>query len=209
MDIEESKDNNWLPGRIMSVLFHPLLMPVYGYLIIFSVPVLGYMPFEFKRLILLIVLINNVLLPLSLIPFLKYRNLITSWSIKTRSERMTPLLFTTLLYATTSYIMYKFPIPAFLKSYIFAIFFLALALSIIYFWTTISLHSAAAGAILALVLVLSFKLNSPMTLYLVSVILISGLSLTSRLKLQSRTPAQVWYGFLAGICFTGLYLWFF
>jgi hypothetical protein len=209
MDTAQSKDGASLPAKIISIIFHPLLMPVYGYLIIFSVPVLGYLPFEVKRLILFIVLINNVLLPLSLFPFLKYRNIISSWLVSSRTERMIPLLFTTLLYATTSYIMFRFPIPAFLKSYIFAIFFLSLAVSIIYFWKTISIHSAAAGALSALVLILSFKLYSPLIVYLVAVILISGLSLSARLRLQYRTPAEVWSGFLTGFCIVGLYLWFF
>jgi hypothetical protein len=60
-----------------------------------------------------------------------------------------------------------------------------------------------------LVLILSFKLNSPLTIYLISVILISGVSLSARIRMQCRTPNQVWYGFLTGVCVTGLYLWFF
>lgn len=209
MSADEQNDFSEALAKSASILFHPLLMPVYGLLIIFSVPVLGYLPFEVKKLIILIVLINNVLLPLSLLPFLKYRNLISSWSPTDRAERMIPLFFATLLYATTSYIIFKFPIPAFLKSYIFALAFLSIVLSFIYFFRAISIHSAAAGALTALVLILSFKLYSPMTGHLILVLLISGLSLSSRLKLGYRNPGQVWSGFLTGfICFGG-YLWLF
>lgn len=196
-------------AKYTSILFHPLIMPVYGLLIIFTVPVLGYLPFEVKKLITLIVLINNVLLPLSIFPFLKYRNIISSWSPVERNERMIPLFFVTLLYATTSYIIFKFPIPAFLKSYIFALSFLSIVISFIYFFRVISLHSAAAGALTALVLILSFKLYSPLTIHIIVVLLISGISLSSRLKLDHRNPLQVWMGYLTGlICFGG-YLWFF
>lgn len=209
MSADEHNDFTEILAKSASKIFHPLIMPVYGLLIIFTVPVLGYLPFEVKKLITLIVLVNNVLLPLSLFPFLKYRNLISSWSPTDRNERMIPLFFATLLYATTSYIIFKFPIPAFLKSYIFALAFLSIVISFIYFFRTISIHSAAAGAITALVLILSFKLYSPLTIHLILVLLVSGISLSSRLKLGYRNPRQVWSGFLIGfICFGG-YLWLF
>ncbi len=195
-------------AKTVSVIFHPLLMPVYGLIIIFSVPVLGYLPFEVKRLIFLIVLINNVLLPLSLFPFLRYRNLISSWSVNSRTERMIPLIFTTLLYAATSYIINKFPIPGFLKSYVMAIFFLSLVVTLIYFWKLISLHSVAAGALISLVLTLSFKLYSPLIWYLLGIVVISGILLSARLKLSYRTPGQVWSGFLTGFVVLGLFIWY-
>jgi hypothetical protein len=192
-------------ARIFSGVFHPLLMPVYGMLIIFSAPTLfGYLPFEVKRLLLLIVLINNVLLPLSLLPFFRYRNIISSWTIENRRERIIPLLITSILYSTTSYIIFNFPIPGFLKSFIFTSAFLSILVTIINFWWKISLHSVGAGALLALVLLLSLKMYTPLFWYLIPVILAAGLVLSSRLKLDAHNPAQVWFGFFTG--FLGLSL---
>ena len=52
------------PAKIISAVFHPLFIPVYGMVIIFSAPTLfGYLPFTVKKLLLLIVLINNVFFP--------------------------------------------------------------------------------------------------------------------------------------------------
>lgn len=195
-------------AKIMSLLFHPLLMPVYGLIIIFSIPVLGYLPFEVKRLIIMILVINNVLLPLSLFPFLKFRNIISSWSVNSRQERMIPLLFSTLLYAATSYIVNKFPIPGFLKTYVLAIFFLSLVVTVIYFWKLISLHSTAAGAITSLIFILSFKLYSPLIWYLIAIFIFSGILLSSRLKLSYRTSGQVWSGFFTGFVVMGVFIWY-
>jgi hypothetical protein len=210
MRTDESTDFLQKTAKIISVIFHPLFMPVYGLAIIFSAPTLfGYLPLEVKKLILLIVLINNVLLPLSVIPFFRYRNIITSWSIENRKERFIPLLITTLLYSATSFIIFRFPIPVFLKSFMIAAFFLSLAMTIINFWWKISIHSVGAGALIALVLILSLKMYSPLVWYLIPVIIAGGLVLSSRLKLNYHTPQQVWVGLLTGFLGLGLFMWFF
>ena len=197
-------------AKIVSVIFHPLFMPVFGVVIIFSSPTLfGYLPFTVKKLLFFIIIINNVLLPLSLLPFFKYRNIISSWSVEKRRERVIPLLLTTLLYAATSYIVFRFPIPVFLKSFIFATFFLSLIVTIINLWWKISLHSVGVGALTALVLILSLKMYSPLLWYLISIIITGGLVLSSRLKLNFHNPQQVWIGFLTGNICLGLFLWFF
>lgn len=202
---ENSNDISGMLARIISGVFHPLLMPVYGMLIIFSAPTLfGYLPFEVKRLLLLIVLINNVLLPLSLLPFFRYRKIISSWTIENRRERIIPLLIASILYSTTSYIIYNFPIPGFLKSFIFTSAFLSILVTVINFWWKISLHSVGAGALLALVLLLSLKMYTPLFWYLIPVIMAAGLVLSSRLKLDAHNPMQVWLGFFTG--FLGLSL---
>lgn len=198
------------PAKIISTVFHPLFIPVYSMAIIFSAPTLfGYLPFTIKKLLLLIVLINNVLLPLSLLPFFKYRNIIHSWAVESRKERQIPLLITTLLYSATSFIIMRFPIPVFLKSFILAVFFVSLAITIINFFWKISLHSAGVGALIALVLILSVKMDTPLIWHLICAIIVSGLVLSSRLKLNSHNPLQVWVGFLTGYLGVGLFMWFF
>lgn len=210
MKSDETKYFTDDPAKVISVIFHPLFMPVYGLAIIFSAPTLfGYLPFAVKKLVFLIVLINNVLLPFSLLPFFRYRNIISSWSVENRRERIIPLLITTILYSATSFIIFRFPVPVFLKSFIFAAFFVSLAVTVINFWWKISIHSVGAGALTALVLVLSLKMYSPLDWYLIAVIIAAGLVLSSRLKLNSHTPQQVWFGFLTGYLGLGLFMWFF
>ena len=56
----------------------------------------------------------------------------------------------------------------------------------------------AAGAILALILVLSFKMYTPLLWYLIPSILVAGLILSARLQLNLHNPGEVWAGFLTG-----------
>lgn len=208
MENSRTEDLSYKLAKVISVVLHPLFMPVYGLTIIFSAPTLfGYLPFTVKKLLFIIVLINNVLLPVSIIPYLRYRNHITSWSIDNRRERMLPLFITSILYAATSYIVIRYPVPLFIKSFILGVFFISIALTVITLWWKISIHSTAAGAIAALVLVLSFKMNSPLLWPLLIVIIGAGLSLSSRLKLNAHSPTEVWSGFFLGFICLGLMMW--
>ena len=198
-DVRSTDFSNKL-ARIISVVFHPFLIPVYGLVIIFIAPTLyTYMPFEVKKLMILVVMDNYKLLPLSLLPFFVHRNLISSWFMTERKDRIVPLIISTILYTVTTYIFYRFKVPFFIKSFFLAVSFLALAATLINFWWKISLHSIGAGAILALVVILSFKMYTPLLWYLIPVILACGLILSSRLRLNLHNPGEVWSGFLAGI----------
>lgn len=190
-------------ARVVAVIFHPLLMPLYGVIIIFSAPTLfGYLPFNLKKLLFFIILINNVLLPLSLMPFFFHRQIITSWTIPERKERTIPLILTTVLYGTTSYIIFKFQIPLFFKTFIFSTALLSLVVTFINLRWKISIHAVGSGALIALVLILSFKMLTPLEGYLILAIITGGLTLSSRLQLNLHSPQEVWFGLFTG--FAGL-----
>jgi hypothetical protein len=192
-------------ARVISVIFHPLLIPVYGTIIIFAAPTLyTYIPFTVKKLVTLIVLVNNVLLPLSLIPFFIHSNMISSWSVTEIKDRKAPLILSTLLYAVTAYIIFRFPVPQFLKTFIIASFFISLIVTLINLRWKISLHSVGAGVLVAVVLILSLKMSTPLLEYIIPSIIAGSLVLSARLMLGLHEPKQVWFGFLTG--FLGLSL---
>ncbi len=190
-------------ANFISIVFHPLLMPLYGLVIIFMAPtLLGYMPGELKKVLFMVVLINNVFIPLILFPLFRSRNIISTYSIEAREERAVPLIMMSVLYSVTSFIIFRHQIPVFLKSFVFGSTFLVILATLINFWWKISIHAMAAGALNAVVLLLSVKLVSPLAWYLVGAILTAGLVMSARLHLNSHNPAQVWSGFFTG--FAGL-----
>jgi hypothetical protein len=194
-------------AKIVSGVFHPLFMPLYGLIILVSAPTfLSYLPAGVKNTVVIIMLVNNVMIPLALLPFFRYRKIISSYNIEERSERIMPLLTTSILYCTTSFIVFGYPIPFFLKSFIFATSILSILVSMINFWWKISIHSVGAGALAATVFVLSLKMHTPLLWYMIPVILAAGLILTSRLKLNSHNPNQVWVGFLTGFLVISLFI---
>jgi hypothetical protein len=207
MNTDKPKDFPEKLAKIVGIVFHPLLMPVYGMAIIFSAPTLyGYLPFNVKKLLLLIMLVNNVLLPISLLPFFYQRKIITSWTLIERKERIIPMIITTILYVTTSYIVFKFRIPLFFKSFIFSTAFLSLLVTLINLGWKISLHSVGAGALVSLVIILSLKMLTSLDWYLVTTLITGGLVLSSRLKLNLHNPQQVWIGLLTGFFAFGFFM---
>ena len=193
-------------AKIISAIFHPILIPLYGLILIFSVPTIySYMSLPVKKSLFLVLLINNVVLPLILLVFLKAKKIILSWEMESRGERLLPLFFATIFYAITSYIIIKFPTPIFIKTYFIGIFFVAASVTVINNWWKISIHAAASGALTALALVLSFRMYHVITLPLMIVIIVAGLMLSARLKLKYHTPAQAWLGFLVGFIVLGMF----
>jgi len=194
-------------AKTISVLLHPLLIPLYGLLIIFSAPTLiGYLPYNVKKTLFIVILINNVILPFSFIPYFKIRNIISSWTIDSRRERIIPLVTASFFYSVTVFITFRYHIPAFIKTYIITVAFLAIAVTIINFRWKISIHATAAGALVALVSVLSVKMHAPLPWFLVASVISAGLVLTSRLWLDSHKPGEVWAGFFLGLICAGLFL---
>jgi hypothetical protein len=200
MQTEKISDIKTVIAKLVSYIFHPLLVPLYGLLVIFTAPtVFRYIPIRIKEILFFIVLINNILIPVTLMPFFRYRNLISSWMIATRSERTIPLFIISLLYLITSFIMFRLQIPAFLKAYSYSLSLMILILFLVNMWWKISVYSAGAGVMTGLVLALSLKMNTGVPLIFISVLLASGIVLSSRLKLNSHNSWEVYSGFLTGV----------
>ncbi|MCU0455634.1 MAG: hypothetical protein MUE74_04960 [Bacteroidales bacterium] len=194
-----------LSARIITALFHPLLMPLYGLLIIFYAPTMfGYIPENQKKYMIFILAANNIVLPLALLPYMKWRKLITTWTMTEKKERIFPMAFTSFFYFMTFFAVLKSGIPLFVKAFILAAALLSFILTIINFWYRISIHSAGTGALTALIIILSLKTHAPLLPFLLPAFLVSGLILSSRLWLNAHKPDEVWLGYLTG--FAGMIL---
>jgi hypothetical protein len=202
---------NTLPdtlARIISVIFHPLFTPLYGLLIIFTAPTfLQYLPAEVKKIIFLMVLGNNVIVPVALLPVYRHRNIISSYNIEARYERSIPLFTTAIFYSITTYIIFRFQIPLFLKTFLLVSTIIVIAVTIINFWWKISLHGVGTGAVTGVVILLILKLYAPVPGFLTAAVIISGLVLSARLRLNNHNPLQVWGGFFTGMLLMILLVW--
>lgn len=209
IDLAMTRKISDLIANAFSIIFHPLFIPLYGLLIIFSGPTLfGYLAPEVKKFIILIVAVNNVLLPVSLLPYFRYRKYISSWVISDRKERVLPMVITSFFYSVTVYIVIKFHIPFFIKSFIITAAVLSIITTIVNLWWKISIHAVGTGALLALVIILSIRMQTPLPGFLIGVILSTGAVMSSRLWLGSHSPAEVWTGWLLGMIIPALLLFF-
>lgn len=184
---------------VVSILFHPVFMPLYGLLIIFLAPtIFVYIPGDVKRVIFMLVLINMTVVPMAMLPLFRYRNIISSYSLNEAGERLMPMALGLLMYILTTIIFFSYQIPALIKSFILAASVAVFILLMVTLMWKISVHSAGMGGLLATVMALSVRMGAPMTAYLAALILLSGVVMASRLYLGAHKPGQVYWGFLAG-----------
>ncbi|MFO7574469.1 MAG: hypothetical protein R6W67_04880 [Bacteroidales bacterium] len=108
-------------ASFITLVFHPVILPLYGLLLIFSIPaLLSFLPGPARRIIFTMVLVNTVILPIAMLPLLKLRNVISSYRLETRGERIIPLLMTSLMYFITAVMVFRLQLPSLIKVYIFA-----------------------------------------------------------------------------------------
>ena len=191
-------------AKVVSVIFYPLLIPLYGLIIIFTAPTVFwyYIPLKAKLLLFVIFLFDNLLVPMLLMPFFRYRNLISSWTLSGKNERTLPLMTVSLWYAITSYILFRLEIPVFFKAYAYSLTMVSIIVLASARWMKMSAYSAASAVVVAMILSLSIRMSVSLPLYLGLSAILSGVIMSSRLRLNAHNPGEVYSGFIAGFATT-------
>ncbi len=185
-------------ARIASYLFHPLLMPTYGFLLLVNS---GYyfslMTFEAKRFIVLIVFLSTFAMPLLSIGLMMLGSKF-KLNLDKGSDRIFPLLSTAAFYYMGYYFLGKIPIyPIYRIVLIASILTIALLLLISTKWK-ISAHMAGLGGLIGAFIALSVQMHLNASVILIGLILAAGITATSRMILHKHTPSQIYAGFMLG-----------
>jgi hypothetical protein len=186
-------------ARIISILFHPLIMPSVGFLLLFnSGTYLAYLPFEYKKMILLIVFLCTFIIPLSILPFFLYHKIIDDINMTGTRERFAPLVISFILFILCYFLLRRVPIPPDYLSFCLGCAASAfLTLLVITKWR-ISLHMLGIGGLVGLLTYLIIKMQVNLGFYLILAIIAAGLTGTARLLLNAHEPFEIYAGFLAG-----------
>lgn len=192
-----------LGSQILSVIFFPGFLPIYGLLIIFNAPTLFAYELavrygSLKGVILLLAFVNMTVVPVAIMPLLKYKNIISSYSMDIRSDRIVPMAVASLMCLVTTIIFYSFRIPGIIQSFILATTILSILILLITLKWKISIHSAGLGSLLAMVMALSVRMFADLAVLWIPLILITGLVMAARLYLKSHTSTQIYAGFALG-----------
>lgn len=186
-------------AQILSALFHPLIMPTVGVLVIFLTSShIFIIPYEAQRVILIIVAINTLALPMLMIPLFYKFGIIKSIQMEGHRERIIPLAFTLIPYVFSYYFLNRLPIlneiSLFMLGAILAVF-IALIVSI---WWKVSIHMVGIGGIFGLLYALSLRFQAAGLWFIIAAIAAAGLVAWARLSLNAHKPSQVYAGFSLG-----------
>jgi len=187
-------------AKIVSYVFHPLLMPILALSILFNVPAsFSYvLPTQSKVFIGLIVFFNTFVLPLLLSLYLLKRNFIDSLEMATHQERRIPYLITAIFYIATYYILQRANLPSFLYLLMLSATAGLVLTLIVNLKYKISAHMVGVGGVTGSMVAISIINGSDFTFVISLLFLLAGLIGFSRLKLKVHSPFQVYTGFLLG-----------
>jgi membrane-associated phospholipid phosphatase len=198
---------------LVSGVFHPLLVPTYMLVILVLVN-----PFLFGQedvgLVFITVLINTLILPLVAVGVMRGLEMIDSFHLEDRMERIGPYLVVLVLYLWM-YINFtrRGTVPTAYTAFTLG---MVIALSITFFinvFSKISAHTVGMGGLVAMVLITMLFFDSQgmkvtlgslgdfrisLSLLLLFIILIAGLVGSSRLKLKAHVDIEIYGGYLIG-----------
>jgi len=187
-------------ASIISTILHPMLMPTIGLLVIFSTQShVTFIPYEFRRLVVIIVLVSTCILPLSVMPIFLQTGVIKSIYMKSNKERILPLLVTGFFFILGYFFLKKFQLPAFIPLFFLGSLCAVLFSLIISFFWKVSIHMVGIGGVLGALVSMSIKYGVDTTMWILIAIGVAGILGSSRLALKEHNGLQVYSGFFLGL----------
>jgi membrane-associated phospholipid phosphatase len=190
-------------AKIVSALFHPVLLPTLGFLLMFTSGFYDLMlTREAKQFILLVVFFSTATLPMLAIAILALNSKFDFLMPDSRG-RILPLLFASVFYYIGFILLSRIHFIPMFKLFMIASVLLIVVLLLISFKWNISIHMAAAGAVTATLFALSFRTGMNPVIAIIIMVIVSGLVGTARLLLNKNNLLQVASGYFLGL--TALY----
>jgi membrane-associated phospholipid phosphatase len=195
-----------ITARATSILFHPLLVPTLGFLLLLNSGFyFSILPWSVKKFILLVVFLSTCVLPLFSILLMSLSPKFDVNMEKT-TDRVLPIMISSVFYYLGYLILQRLPVFPIYNFFLLASILVQIILLAVSLRWKISAHSAAIGGLVGTFWGLSFRLQENPVLILIALILIAGMVGTSRLILGKHTSSQVYAGFLIGLATMLLFL---
>ncbi|MCK5028038.1 MAG: hypothetical protein KAR57_00285 [Bacteroidales bacterium] len=197
-------------ARILSILFHPMLLPSIGILILFnSGSILDFLPFQAKKIILLIVFVSTCILPLTFVPFFIFQKIIKNVQMENNKERLIPFFVTSILYFFCYYMLRRLGAPQTIVLFVLAAAINVFTLFLLSFKYKISAHMAGIGGLTGALIAISFILKINLEYFIIGAIIVSGIIGYSRLKLETHKQYQIYIGWFTGLIISSVILFLF
>lgn len=203
-------------ARIISYVFHPLLMGTYLLaLMIFLLPAaLNPINSDSRLLFLGLFFTITFVLPVIMISFLKIFGSIHSYTMESRQERVLPFFMIAILYASFTYMLTyngRMDLSDNVLKFLLIIDGLVLTGALITLFYKISIHAVGMMGLAGILIPLNKESDNELLFWAtIGVVVLAGIVMSARLQLNAHTPRQVLIGALSGflIGFFGIILLF-
>jgi membrane-associated phospholipid phosphatase len=193
-------------AKIVSWVLVPILMPVYGILLIFHLSILRYAPTLSQAIVVSVVFGINAILPSLLISLMKRLGWIHDVALNEQKERAIPYIITIVAFGCTALYLWLRGAPLWVSLFYCGGALAALINMLVNFAWKISAHAAGAAGVVAMLVTLA-RIGQPqqnMFWWIAGAIILTGLLGSSRLYLKRHTIYQVFAGYMVG--FFSVYL---
>ncbi|MEN9441255.1 MAG: hypothetical protein RLZ33_1332 [Bacteroidota bacterium] len=205
-------------SHLLSWIFLPLFMPLFGLLIAMYVPSspqslvdndsLYLMIDQNKWVVLFMFFVFSTVAPGLSFVILRALNVITTIDMESKRERLIPML---IMLAYCLLLYFLFLVKAhnnILPKYVYALplagVFVTASFTLINRWIKISLHAGGAGILSGFIFAYSIEQAEFQFWTILFVILASGLTIMARLFLRKHTPTEVYAGWSLAVMITFL-----
>lgn len=191
-------------ARLLSYLFHPLLMPTYLFAflaITFPIALEPIQP-ESHTLFVSLIFIVTCVIPALLIGILKSFGTV-SFHMLTRRERVVPFFLITLIYCFITYLFYtktRISLDDNFMKLMVILDLLAIASTVLTFFFKISVHSLVVWGVIGILIPLNklIEVNTLFTPMLLFVVL-TGFIMSARVQIGAHSLKEVLWGAVAGL----------
>lgn len=192
--------------RWISGIFHPLLLPFVGTLLLFQTGFYSQLPLTYKLYVQGLVFFTTAILPALAILFLRHKGVVTDLDVSVRSQRVIPYAIFVLTYAITVFLLVRVALPwTVVKLYLGSLLSILVAFFITLKWK-ISAHTMAFGCLTGGSFVICLEQHVNPLFFFAVLLLLAGLQATSRVYLKAHSLAQAGGGYMLGVvCVCGLY----
>ncbi|MDP4202492.1 MAG: hypothetical protein Q8861_07335 [Bacteroidota bacterium] len=190
-----------LAAKIISVIFHPLFIPTYGILLLFTTARFAAVPFLPKLIVATTVLCCTAIIPALIIFLFLKLGKVTSLNIDKRQERTRPYVYSLVSYMLCAYYLWNVNMPRWFVMMVVGSAAALLVLLLVNLRWKMSAHLSAMGGLLAGIFVVAMHYVINPYMLVIGALFASAAVGSSRVILNAHTPEQTLAGFFNGFIF--------
>jgi hypothetical protein len=190
-----------IAARVISVIFHPLFIPVYiSWFLIFINPLFPAINTGDKWILLLRFVVMYTVFPLITVLLTKALGFVQSIYLKTQKDRIIPYIVCGIYYFWMWYVLKTQPeFPRYFVMLRLSIFIASFVGLIANSFMKVSMHTISVGVMITFILLLAFLTDVNYGFYIGIAFLLAGAVSTARLINNDHYPIEVYAGLVIGI----------
>lgn len=188
-----------LAARTISALFNPFYLPTVAVTLLLMFSYLNQLDNHYRLAFAGIVVIFTWIFPLIAIYLYRRINGWTSHQMSRRERRFVPYIINIVCYGSLYILMRSLHIPTFLSTVVMSALLLQMVCALTNVWIKISIHAAASGAVVGMLMAFSLVFHFNAIAWLCLSILLSGAVCSSRMILKVHNYRELFFGVIIGL----------